>query len=204
MQTVGADDPVLHPEKATVLGPVKVIPREFPDLVCKSVDLCLPPRREGLRAIADSVLKRRRGSDRGALLDRITANLLKELDGRIASELVVHRGDQRFVRRFEEERLTPATSPAAAGLRPGGTYLLTGGLGGLALNLADRLTRDLKPRLILLGRSGLPPRGEWDAWLASRGRQRSDRPADPAHSRARAGRCRGRGRRRATSRTTSR
>jgi len=169
MQTTGMGDPVLHPEKATVLGPVKVIPREFPDLLCKSVDLNLPASREGLRAVAESILKRGRGQDRGARLDRIASNLLKELDARVACELVVHRDDQRFVRRFEQERLMPTASGEDSGLRAGGTYLLTGGLGGLALNLADRLTRDLKPRLILLGRSGLPDRAEWDAWLASRG-----------------------------------
>jgi acyl transferase domain-containing protein/thioesterase domain-containing protein len=169
MQTVGAEDPVRHPEKATVLGPVKVIPREFPDLLCKSVDVELPVRREGLAAVAESILKRKSAHPRGAQLERVAENLLKELDGRTTNEVVVHRGDRRFVRRFEEERLAPSPSPAASGLRPGGTYLLTGGLGGLALNLADRLTRDLRPRLVLLGRSGLPPRAEWDAWLASRG-----------------------------------
>ena len=169
MQTVGEGDPVVHPEKATVLGPVKVIPREFPDLVCKSVDIALPPRREGLASAARTLLEPGGRNARGAALDRVAETLLRELDGRAANEVVVHRRDRRYVRRFEEERLVSAPTPAASGLRPGGTYLLTGGLGGLALNLADRLTRDLRPRLVLLGRSGLPPREEWDAWLASRG-----------------------------------
>src|SRR6185436_7643211 len=35
-------EPVLRPERATVLGPCKVIPREFPNVTCQSIDVELP------------------------------------------------------------------------------------------------------------------------------------------------------------------
>jgi NAD(P)-dependent dehydrogenase (short-subunit alcohol dehydrogenase family)/acyl carrier protein len=47
-------------------------------------------------------------------------------------------------------------------LREGGAYLVTGGLGGIGLALAEQLARSVKARLVLTGRSGLPPRGEWE------------------------------------------
>jgi thioesterase domain-containing protein/NAD(P)-dependent dehydrogenase (short-subunit alcohol dehydrogenase family) len=47
-------------------------------------------------------------------------------------------------------------------------YLITGGLGGVGLTLADHLARSFQARLILVGRSALPLREQWDKWLAIR------------------------------------
>ena len=55
----------------------------------------------------------------------------------------------------------------ATGLREGGVYLITGGLGGIALGLAGHLARDYRAKLVLLARRGLPPRAEWPAILAA-------------------------------------
>ena len=51
-------EPLPHPEKATVLGPVRVIPRELPGVTCRLLDVALPaverPRRpRGRSAGAD-------------------------------------------------------------------------------------------------------------------------------------------------------
>lgn len=46
--------------------------------------------------------------------------------------------------------------------RPNGTYLITGGLGALGLEVARFLVERGARRLVLAGRRGLPPRGEWD------------------------------------------
>ena len=45
-------------------------------------------------------------------------------------------------------------------------YLITGGLGDLGLLQAEHLARTVHARLVLVGRSGLAPRDEWDDWLA--------------------------------------
>jgi NAD(P)-dependent dehydrogenase (short-subunit alcohol dehydrogenase family)/aryl carrier-like protein len=58
---------------------------------------------------------------------------------------------------------------ANARLRPGGVYLLTGGLGGIGLAMAGYLARTVQARLVLVGRTGLPPREEWLQILASQG-----------------------------------
>jgi 6-methylsalicylic acid synthase len=45
--------------------------------------------------------------------------------------------------------------------RPDGTYVITGGLGVLGLRVADWLASRGARRLVLVGRTALPPRGEW-------------------------------------------
>jgi hypothetical protein len=64
--------------------------------------------------------------------------------------------------------LLPGTEllPGSELLREGGVYLITGGLGGIALGLAERLARDCRAKLVLLARTGLPEREQWPALLA--------------------------------------
>jgi phthiocerol/phenolphthiocerol synthesis type-I polyketide synthase A len=47
--------------------------------------------------------------------------------------------------------------------RPDAAYLITGGLGALGLLMADWLADLGARRLVLAGRSGLPPRRDWDS-----------------------------------------
>ncbi|MEU8551430.1 beta-ketoacyl synthase N-terminal-like domain-containing protein [Streptomyces roseoverticillatus] len=54
----------------------------------------------------------------------------------------------------------PERSPLAC--RPDATYLVTGGLGSLGLRVADWLVGRGARRLLLAGRTGLPPRSLWD------------------------------------------
>ncbi|WP_432973946.1 type I polyketide synthase [Dactylosporangium sp. CA-233914] len=84
--------------------------------------------------------------------------LLTELDRRGGGEdQVALRGDGRLV-----ARLVRAEAPARpAALRPDGTYLITGGLGGIGLAVARSLAAAGARRLVLAGRTGLPPRREW-------------------------------------------
>ncbi|MDG4766926.1 type I polyketide synthase [Solwaraspora sp. WMMD406] len=59
-------------------------------------------------------------------------------------------------------RLTgPATRPTLA-CEPDGTYLVTGGLGALGLEIAQWLTGRGARRIVLAGRRTLPPRDTWD------------------------------------------
>ncbi|WP_260759418.1 type I polyketide synthase [Mycobacterium sp. SMC-4] len=60
-------------------------------------------------------------------------------------------------------RLAPADPGAGAPLTcaPGGTYLITGGTGALGLRVAQRLADLGARRLVLLSRSGIPPRRQW-------------------------------------------
>ncbi|MCP4659390.1 MAG: amino acid adenylation domain-containing protein, partial [bacterium] len=143
---------VLSPEKATVLGPCKVIPQEFPNLTCRSIDVELPEPGN---------------AHREELPDKLIAELLSPPD----EPIVAYRGPFRWVRTFERRRLEPAAEPPAR-LRRGGVYLITGGMGGIGLVIAQYLARAVAgARLVLVGRSPLPERQEWEPWLESHDEQ---------------------------------
>jgi hypothetical protein len=81
------------------------------------------------------------------------------------ADLVAWRGGERFVQVLVKE---PSPLAAAASrLRRGGVYLITGGLGDIALELADWLARTHKARLALVSRRALPARASWRGLAAS-------------------------------------
>lgn len=153
LQRVG-DERLLHPEKATVFGPLRVIPQELGNVTCQSVDLpkAAPRARWGRRAALD----------REAHAAWLAADL--HPDG--ADRVLAYRGRERF--RQDLEALPPEAFPERGSrLRAGGTCLVTGGLGGLGLMLAEHLARTRGANLILLSRSPLPPRNAWNDWIAA-------------------------------------
>ena len=52
-------------------------------------------------------------------------------------------------------------------IKSGGTYLITGGLGGVGLILSRHLAQNYKANLVLLGRSEFPQKAEWDKYVNS-------------------------------------
>ncbi len=119
----------LHPGKATLFGPVRVLPQEQAGLRCRAVDV-----------------------DLTALLAPESASfdaLLRDLESDAGEPVVAWRGRHRWVQTFEPTRLGAVPSP----YREGGVYLITGGTGGIGLALADHLARTVGARLVLLGRS---------------------------------------------------
>ena len=135
----------VSPAKATLLGPVAVIPQEHAGLACRSVDILLPATGE-----AD---------------DLVVDQLLAEVTTAPDDPVVAYRGRHRWRRTFDPVRLAP--DGGASRLREGGVYLITGGLGRIGLALAGHLARAVRARLVLVGRSALPARGAWDAWCAT-------------------------------------
>jgi len=77
------------------------------------------------------------------------AALARELNGELREERVALRGAERFVQRIGP---IAATAAAPLALRADATYLVTGGLGGIGLELAERLAARGARRLVLLGR----------------------------------------------------
>ena len=136
----------IAPEKATLLGPCRVIPQESPALTCRLIDV----------SVAES----------SALRDEQVDGLLADaLHG--ASSMVGYRAGTRWMQTLEDARLEPVADAAPARLRVGGTYLITGGFGGIGVVIAEYLARECKARLILTGRRGLPARDQWPALLST-------------------------------------
>ncbi|HEX5758690.1 MAG TPA: type I polyketide synthase [Thermoanaerobaculia bacterium] len=72
---------------------------------------------------------------------------------------VAFRGGARRASRLRRE--APAAAVAPVLLRPDASYLVTGGLGALGLRVARWLVARGARRLVLMSRSGLPPRRSW-------------------------------------------
>lgn len=116
-------DEHLVPAKATLLGPCRLIPQEYPNVTCRSIDVTL-----------DSI------------------PLLPELKAKVTDPVVAYRNGKRWVQTFERVRLSK-TAEAPPRLRQQGVYLITGGLGGVGLEIAEYLARTVKARLVLLSRT---------------------------------------------------
>jgi acyl transferase domain-containing protein/acyl carrier protein len=146
LHEVSGDEPI-SPEKATMLGPCKVIPQESPNVGCCSIDIILPE--SGSREEA-----------------RLIDHILSEINTDDLEVAVAYRGNRRWAQKFEPVSLRADDDPIRP-LRENGVYLITGGLGGVGLLLADYLARTLRARLILTRHSHFPDRDEWEDWLAT-------------------------------------
>jgi non-ribosomal peptide synthase protein (TIGR01720 family) len=138
----------VRPEKATILGPCRVIAQEYPQVECRSIDIVMPA--SGLK-------------DDSPLIEQ----LMDELAFGSGDAVVAYRGRRRWTQTFEP--LRKEASSDAPRLREQGVYLLTGGTGGIGLELADYLAQSVNARLVLVGRSHFPAREEWTNWIEQHG-----------------------------------
>ncbi|MGV9882264.1 SDR family NAD(P)-dependent oxidoreductase, partial [Streptomyces sp. NPDC003379] len=128
------DEP-LEPVKATVQGVCKVAPQEYPSLSCVQLDVPAPGEGNGGPA-------------------RLAERVLDELAGKADSGTVALRGAARWGQRFVSAPLCPTGESV---LRPGGVYLITGGLGRIGLVVARSIVEQAPgARLVLMSRTGLP------------------------------------------------
>ncbi len=144
IQSVTAEE-MLCPEKATVLGAVKVIPQEYSNISCRSIDVALP----------------KPGSWQE---EKLVDYLLDELQTKSSELVIAYRGLNRWVQTFEPVRLSEGKGKTSR-LRNGGVYLITEGLGSIGLILAESLAQTVQAKLVLIGQKNLPEKGEWFGWL---------------------------------------
>ena len=185
-------DERLSPAKAALLGPVTVIPQEYPGVVCRNIDLDFRPRAEsavttdaaraagaaaavpgetvsgetvtGETVTGETVTGETMAGEfaEPAEVERFVALLSAEISSGAPERVVAYRGGRRWVQAFEPVRLPAADGPPPR-VRERGVYLITGGLGGVGLELASHLARTARARLALVGRTGLPDQGGRDA-----------------------------------------
>lgn len=129
---------VRHPVRSMALGPCRVIPREVPNVQAVLVDL--DPQDVASAAACRAIVG--------------------EAQAGAGADLVAWRGGTRWVAQLVKSRAGAEAKPL---MREQGVYLVTGGLGDIALELADFLAERWKARLALVSRRALPDRAQWAA-----------------------------------------
>jgi len=150
-QMQGVNDEISFPEKATLLGPCITVSQEHPNIICRSIDI---------------IMGQSNSPQLGTLADRLIAELVNPSP----DPIIAYRGNHRWAQHYEPLPLTESANTVRS-FRQNGVYLITGGLGGIGLILAEYLVKTVQARLILTGRSSFPPEDEWSKWLQSYGEE---------------------------------
>ncbi len=138
-QPTSASDKVAA-QKAPMLGLIKAVSQELSWLDCRHVDLSL----DTVEINAEQILRELR------VLQR--------------SPEVAYRQNQRLVPCLEKVDWSQEPEQQLP-FKQGGMYLLSGGLGGIGVEIAKYLLQNYNARLLLVGRTALPERNTWDAAL---------------------------------------
>lgn len=138
-------------EKSLLIGPVTVLPHELPHVNTQALDF-------------DSK------TDSAKLARSILAENLILSDAAVGGEqFITYRGLQRWSRQIHNVTAsTPSLPTDQNWLRPGGSYFISGGLGGIGLTIAEYLAKSGATQLILASRSALPDREQWQECLQNR------------------------------------
>ncbi|MDT8977089.1 amino acid adenylation domain-containing protein [Paenibacillus sp. chi10] len=135
---VTSRETTIKPVNAALFGLGKVVESEYPDLSCRCIDL---------------------DETAGA------EELWRELQTEGAPYAVAYREGKRYA-----EEIRPLSweteQQQEVELREDGVYVLSGGTGGIGLEIARWLSASQKIKLVLLHRSSFPERSRWDALLA--------------------------------------
>ncbi|HEX3047450.1 MAG TPA: amino acid adenylation domain-containing protein, partial [Bacillota bacterium] len=130
-EVTGQEERII-PENATLFGLAKVIGQEYANLECKCIDI----------------------DDKTKVMDVIAEF------SETQSPHVAYRNGQRYLAEFQTAGLAEFPEEAVT-LKSEGVYLITGGAGGIGLEIAKYLAAKNKVNLALLNRSPLPERKDW-------------------------------------------
>ena len=123
---------VVEPSKLAPLGICRVLPLEQPGFDCRFIDVSSP-------------------SEHSELWDGLAAALSTELRSRALETVVALRPGRRWIQSIDPLQLS---LPAQKSQLPeGGVYIITGGYGGLGVELAAWLANNRNARVALIGRN---------------------------------------------------
>lgn len=122
MQQV-AGEPEYHPEKRPLLGLCKVVPQEYPQFSCRTIDVSLP------------------------IQSQLARQVTLEVTTPVVMDTVAYRNQQRWC--YSVEPLV-VEETIVSPLRHHGCYLLTGGLDGVGYLIARYLVEQFEAHLLLI------------------------------------------------------
>lgn len=140
----------LRSDRALLMGPVGVIPLEYPNIRCRSIDIEIP--------MINSWQEMQ-------LVNLLAAELLSDGDREV---VVALRGNVRWIRETEPVYMEELFEKRER-LRMDGVYVITGGLGAVGLLLAEHIASIVRSKIVLIGRTTFPSRDQWPQWLTDNG-----------------------------------
>jgi 3-oxoacyl-(acyl-carrier-protein) synthase/NAD(P)-dependent dehydrogenase (short-subunit alcohol dehydrogenase family)/acyl carrier protein len=121
-------------ENVALFGLGAIIEREYPEIRCKCIDV-----------------------DDNFAIEKIYTEFVQDFQ----SGFVAFRDGKRYMQEFSEIDVSKYQSNKQIDIKDTGVYVITGGTGGLGLEVAKYLTSKSKVNLALLNRSKLPEREKW-------------------------------------------
>ena len=143
-----AGEKVYNPEQALLIGPARVFYHEYPDVNCHLVDIDW---------VDESI--------EHVNLQSLAKCLIAESHMITDGELTAYRGGNRWQEDYQAVHLESSQPGLPAQFRDDGTYLITGGLGGLGMLVAEHIASISNAKLVLTYRSHLPEREAWHHWI---------------------------------------
>jgi phthiocerol/phenolphthiocerol synthesis type-I polyketide synthase E len=143
-----AGEAIEEVERAEVLGLLLVMAAEFPRTRCRLIDVQFSPH----------------------TLDGIAQQILDEIQEPGPGLTIAYRGDCRWQKGWTPAPLRQSVSDS---FRERGLYIITGGIGGIGYSIAGYLLQQYNARVILTGRTELPPREQWAVWIAQHDNENS-------------------------------
>jgi acyl transferase domain-containing protein/acyl carrier protein len=131
----------LMPAKALMRGPCTVIPLEYPNISCRSVDIAIQdPQDQSVR--------------------ETSAHLIDEASSPGSIGTIAYRARHRWEQTFEQTSFRQQPTLDLV-LKPGGVYLITGGLGDVEFAFAKYAAETAKAKLVLMSLPELPDKADW-------------------------------------------
>ncbi|PKM50197.1 MAG: hypothetical protein CVV02_12585 [Firmicutes bacterium HGW-Firmicutes-7] len=135
--TVSGNEIKINPNNAALVALCKVIPKEYSNIKGRCMDI-----------------------DHTVTEEDIISELGLEYD----NELVAYREGERYIEEIGSFNIEDNKNNGVE-ITKDGTYLITGGLGGIGIEIAKHLATKNKVNLVLVGRSRIPKRDTWSELL---------------------------------------
>jgi acyl transferase domain-containing protein/acyl carrier protein len=134
---VSLEENKINPDGAALFGLGKVIAEEYPKMRVRCIDI-----------------------DENVSAD----DIMSELQAKETLSFVAYRNGIRYVEEFREAETDELTGNDVK-IQENGVYIITGGLGGLGLEVSKYISSQKNVTLCLINRSGMPNEKEWDGIL---------------------------------------
>ncbi|HEX3029281.1 MAG TPA: SDR family NAD(P)-dependent oxidoreductase, partial [Clostridia bacterium] len=130
----------LTPEKATLFGLGRVVRSEITNMDCRCIDI-----------------------DDATPMEQVA----KEFNGNGDIYYTAYRNGKRYVEEFKELQLDKLKYRDIQ-IKEGGVYIITGGIGGIGMEMAKYLARKNKVHIVLVSRSGITDLGQYEDNLSEK------------------------------------